>query len=83
MLAIARGLMAKPRLLLLDEPSLGLAPQVVNDLFTVLDRLRAEAATILLVDQMAGLALSLADRAYVLEQGKIAELEDLERAYLG
>lgn len=83
MLAIARGLMAKPRLLLLDEPSLGLAPQVVNDLFTVLDRLRAEAATILLVDQMAGLALSLADRAYVLEQGKIAEVEDLERAYLG
>ena len=83
MLAIARGLMAKPRLLLLDEPSLGLAPQVVNDLFAVLDRLRAEAATILLVDQMAGLALSLADRAYVLEQGKIAELEDLERAYLG
>jgi branched-chain amino acid transport system ATP-binding protein len=83
MLAIARGLMAKPRLLLLDEPSLGLAPQVVNDLFAALDRLRAEAATILLVDQMAGLALSLADRAYVLEQGKIAELEDLERAYLG
>lgn len=83
MLAIARGLMAKPRLLLLDEPSLGLAPQVVNDLFAVLDRLRAEAATILLVDQMAGLALSLADRAYVLEQGKIAEVEDLERAYLG
>ena len=83
MLAIARGLMAKPRLLLLDEPSLGLAPQVVNDLFAVLDRLRAEAATILLVDQMAGLALSLADRAYVLEQGKIAELEDLECAYLG
>ncbi|HJV10064.1 MAG TPA: ATP-binding cassette domain-containing protein, partial [Burkholderiales bacterium] len=83
MLAIARGLMAKPRLLLLDEPSLGLAPQVVNDLFAALDRLRAEAATILLVDQMAGLALSLADRAYVLEQGKIAEVEDLERAYLG
>lgn len=83
MLAIARGLMAKPRLLLLDEPSLGLAPQVVNDLFAVLDRLRAEAATILLVDQMAGLALSLADRAYVLEQGKIAQVEDLERAYLG
>ena len=83
MLAIARGLMAKPRLLLLDEPSLGLAPQVVNDLFAVLDRLRAESATILLVDQMAGLALSLSDRAYVLEQGKIAELEDLERAYLG
>ena len=55
----------------------------MNDLFAALDRLRAEAATILLVDQMAGLALSLADRAYVLEQGKIAEVQDLERAYLG
>ena len=70
MLAIARGLMAKPRLLLLDEPSLGLAPQVVNDLFAALDRLRAEAATILLVDQMAGLALSLADRALAVESTK-------------
>ena len=72
MLAIARGLMAKPRLLLLDEPSLGLAPQVVNDLFDALERLRAESVTILLVDQMAGLALALADRAYVLEGGRIA-----------
>jgi len=71
MLALARGLMAKPRLLLLDEPSLGLAPQVVNDLFAALDRLRAEAATILIVDQMAGLALSLADRAYVIDGGRI------------
>ncbi|HEX9397966.1 MAG TPA: ATP-binding cassette domain-containing protein [Burkholderiales bacterium] len=72
MLAIARGLMARPRLLLLDEPSLGLAPQVINDLFSALERLRAEAATILLVDQMAGLALALADRAYVIEDGRIA-----------
>jgi ABC-type branched-subunit amino acid transport system ATPase component/ABC-type branched-subunit amino acid transport system permease subunit len=71
MLALARGLMAKPRLLLLDEPSLGLAPQVVNDLFAALERLRAEAATILLVDQMAGLALALADRAYVIDGGRI------------
>ena len=90
MLAIARGLMAKPRLLLLDEPSLGLAPQVVNSLFAALERLRAEAATILLVDQMAGLALALADRAYVLEGGRIAaggtaaQIEGrLEKAYLG
>ena len=92
MLAIARGLMAKPRLLLLDEPSLGLAPIVINDLFAALDRLRAEAATILLVDQMAGLALALADRAYVIESGRIvasgeaaaiAEDRALERAYLG
>ena len=71
MLALARGLMAKPRLLLLDEPSLGLAPEVINDLFAALDRLRSEAATILLVDQMAGLALTLADRAYVIEGGRI------------
>jgi ABC-type branched-subunit amino acid transport system ATPase component len=71
MLAIARGLMARPKLLLLDEPSLGLAPAVINDLFAALDRLRAESATILLVDQMAGLALALADRAYVIESGRI------------
>jgi branched-chain amino acid transport system ATP-binding protein len=91
MLAIARGLMAKPRLLLLDEPSLGLAPAVIDDLFAALDRLRAEAATILLVDQMAGLALALADRAYVLEGGRIvasgtpSEIASdgaLEKAYL-
>jgi ABC-type branched-subunit amino acid transport system ATPase component/ABC-type branched-subunit amino acid transport system permease subunit len=72
MLAIARGLMGRPRLLLLDEPSLGLAPAVIDDLFAALDRLRRESATILLVDQMAGLALALADRAYVLESGRIA-----------
>jgi branched-chain amino acid transport system ATP-binding protein len=92
MLAIARGLMARPRLLLLDEPSLGLAPQVVNDLFDALDRLRAESVTILLVDQMAGLALALADRAYVIEGGRIvasgpaAEVAAdgaLQKAYLG
>jgi len=91
MLAIARGLMARPKLLLLDEPSLGLAPAVINDLFAVLDRLRAESATILLVDQMAGLALALADRAYVIEGGRIvasgaaseiAATGALEKAYL-
>jgi ABC-type branched-subunit amino acid transport system ATPase component/ABC-type branched-subunit amino acid transport system permease subunit len=92
MLAIARGLMAKPRLLLLDEPSLGLAPIVIDELFAALDRLRSEAATILLVDQMAALALALADRAYVIDGGRIvasggaAEIaanETLEKAYLG
>src|SRR5262245_54496588 len=92
MLALARGLMAKPRLLLLDEPSLGLAPAVINDLFAALDRLRGEQATILLVDQMAGLALTLADRAYVIDGGQIvaagtaseiAAERALERAYLG
>ena len=92
MLALARGLMAKPKLLLLDEPSLGLAPTVIEDLFASLDRLREERVTILLVDQMAGLALSLADRAYVIEGGRItasgsaAEIAAdgaLEKAYLG
>jgi branched-chain amino acid transport system ATP-binding protein len=92
MLAIARGLMARPKLLLLDEPSLGLAPQVIEDLFASLDRLRAEKMTILLVDQMAALALSLADRAYVIEGGRIsasgsaaqiAADGSLEKAYLG
>jgi ABC-type branched-subunit amino acid transport system ATPase component len=91
MLAIARGLMAHPKLLLLDEPSLGLAPAVIHDLFAALERLRAEAATILLVDQMAGLALALADRAYVIESGRIvasgpaseiAASGALEKAYL-
>ena len=92
MLALARGLMARPRLLLLDEPSLGLAPIVVEDLFAALDRLRDAHVTILLVDQMAGLALSLADRAYVIEGGRIvasgpaaeiATAGTLEKAYLG
>jgi len=92
MLAIARGLMGKPRLLLLDEPSLGLAPAIIEELFAALDRLRNERVTILLVDQMAGLALALADRAYVIEGGhivaagtaqEIAHNDALERAYLG
>jgi len=92
MLAIARGLMARPKLLLLDEPSLGLAPAVIAELFRALDRLREEEATILLVDQMAGLALALSDRAYVMDTGavvasgaaaEIAADGALERAYLG
>jgi ABC-type branched-subunit amino acid transport system ATPase component len=92
MLALARGLMARPKLLLLDEPSLGLAPAVINDLFAALDRLRNERVTILLVDQMAALALALADRAYVIESGAIvaagraadiAADGALEKAYLG
>jgi branched-chain amino acid transport system ATP-binding protein len=92
MLAIARGLMAKPRILLLDEPSLGLAPAVIDELFDVLAELRDEGVTILLVDQMVAMALTLADRGYVLESGRIvradtaAALADdpgLEAAYLG
>ncbi|WP_298984690.1 ATP-binding cassette domain-containing protein [uncultured Roseibium sp.] len=71
MMAIARGLMAKPEILLLDEPSLGLAPAMVNELYAILGELRDEGKTILLVDQMATMALSVADYAYVLEQGRV------------
>ncbi len=92
MLAIGRALMAEPRVLLLDEPSLGLAPQIIGELFAALDALRAESMTLVLVDQMAPLALALADRAYVLEDGRIvasgsaAEIAGdpaLAQAYLG
>jgi ABC-type branched-subunit amino acid transport system ATPase component len=92
MLAIARGLMAKPRILLLDEPSLGLAPAMINELFDVLAELRDDGVTILLVDQMAALALTVADRGYVLESGRIVRQDTaqalahdpaLEAAYLG
>ena len=92
MLAIARALMSRPRILLLDEPSLGLAPKVIAELFAALDGLRREGMTLLLVDQMAALALSLADRAYVIEGGRIvaqgtaAEIaadDALAQAYLG
>jgi branched-chain amino acid transport system ATP-binding protein len=92
MLAIARGLMANPQLLMLDEPSLGLAPAMINELFDILAELRDEGVTILLVDQMAALALTVADRGYVLEQGRFAREGEaaelaadpaLEAAYLG
>jgi branched-chain amino acid transport system ATP-binding protein len=71
MLALARGLMARPRVLLLDEPSLGLAPMLAREVFAAIQRLRAEGVTILLVEQMAVQALALADRAYVLERGRV------------
>jgi branched-chain amino acid transport system ATP-binding protein len=92
MLAIARGLMARPRLLLLDEPSLGLAPRLVREVFAALERLREEGLTLLVVDQMADAALAVADRGYVLERGRVvlegaaADLRrdaDVARAYLG
>jgi branched-chain amino acid transport system ATP-binding protein len=92
MLAIARALMARPKLLLLDEPSLGLAPMIVREVFSVIRRLREEGMTILLVEQMANQALAIADRAYVIETGTItlegtgAELlcdERVRSAYLG
>ena len=71
MLAVARGLMARPRVMLLDEPSLGLAPILVREIFSAIGRLREQGVTILLVEQMAVQALALADRAYVLERGRV------------
>lgn len=72
MLAIGRGLMAKPKLILLDEPSLGLAPLIVKHVFAVISSLRAAGQTVLLVEQNAQAALKLADRAYVIETGRVA-----------
>jgi ABC-type branched-subunit amino acid transport system ATPase component len=92
MLAIARGLLAKPRLLLLDEPSLGLAPQMVDEVFSAIEEIHKDGTTILLVEQNALRALEIADRAYVLETGQIrltGSGDDLlhnpavRRAYLG
>jgi ABC-type branched-subunit amino acid transport system ATPase component/ABC-type branched-subunit amino acid transport system permease subunit len=92
MLAIARGLMARPQVLMLDEPSLGLAPKLLENLYELLAALRDEGTTILLVDQMAQLALSVADRAYVLQSGafthsgtarEVAQDPALVKAYLG
>ena len=71
MLAIGRALMAKPRLLLLDEPSMGLAPNLVDQLLAVIRALRDDSLTILLVEQNARAALAIADRAYVLETGRV------------
>ena len=92
MLAIGRALMGAPRLLLLDEPSLGLAPLIIKEIFSIIRALRAGGMTVLLVEQMANLALGVADRAYVLETGRVtlsgtgAELlqdPQVRAAYLG
>jgi len=92
MLAIARGLMSEPKLLLMDEPSMGLAPLVVLEIARTIRKLRDEGVTIVLVEQMATVALELADHAYVLENGRVtlsgparelAQNPEVKRAYLG
>ena len=92
MLAIARALMAKPRLLLLDEPSMGLAPVLVDGVFDTVQRIANEGVTILLVEQNAHMALQIADRGYVLQSGEVAisdtaanlqQNETVQRTYLG
>jgi len=91
MLAIARGLAARPVVMLLDEPSLGLAPVVVEDLFTRMAALRAAGMTLMLVDQMADMALALSDKAHLLSAGQLRfsgvpealrDSGELEQAYL-
>lgn len=92
MLAISRALMARPKLLLLDEPSLGLAPLVIRQIFAIIRRINAEGTTVFLVEQNANQALKLAHRGYVLETGRVTmadsaerllDNEDVKRAYLG
>jgi branched-chain amino acid transport system ATP-binding protein len=92
MLAIARALMSRPRLLLLDEPSLGLAPLIVRKIFDIIREINAEGTTIFLVEQNAHLALKIAHRAYVLQTGRILMSDsaaallanpEVQKAYLG
>ncbi|MYE26540.1 MAG: ABC transporter ATP-binding protein [Chloroflexi bacterium] len=92
MLAIARALMSKPRLLLLDEPSMGLAPVLVDGVFETVQRIASEGVTILLVEQNAHMALQIADRGYVLQSGEVAisdtaanlqQNETVQKTYLG
>jgi branched-chain amino acid transport system ATP-binding protein len=92
MLAVARALMARPRLLLLDEPSLGLAPQIVQAIFAIIREINADGVTVLLVEQNAHMALSIAHHGYVLETGrikmsdsaaKLSASDEVRKAYLG
>jgi branched-chain amino acid transport system ATP-binding protein len=92
MLAISRALMSRPQLLVLDEPSMGLAPLMIKEIFAIIKELRSEGRTILLIEQNARAALRIADRGYVLETGKVVlqgegqyllEHREVQRAYLG
>jgi len=92
MLAMGRALMSRPKLLLLDEPSMGLAPLLIREIFKIIEDIHASGTTVLLVEQNANMALSIADRAYVLETGRItlsgtakelAASEEVRKAYLG
>jgi len=92
MVAVGQGLMARPRLLMLDEPSLGLAPLLVREVFKVVERVNSEGVTVLLVEQNIKHTLTVAARAYVLENGRIVmegkgkdllDNEQVKRAYLG
>ena len=92
MLAMGRALMAKPKLLLLDEPSMGLSPLLVKEIFSIITEINRQGTTVLLVEQNARMALQIADRAYVLENGKIvlsgtgeelASSDEIKKAYLG
>lgn len=92
MLAMGRALMSRPRLLLLDEPSMGLAPMIVKEIFQIIESINSQGTTILLVEQNAQMALKTANRGYVLETGKIIlqdkastllENDDVRKSYLG
>jgi len=92
MLAMGRALMAKPKIMLMDEPSMGLSPLLVKEIFHIIQDINAQGTTVLLVEQNAKMALAIANRAYVLETGKItlegtgrelASSEQVKKAYLG
>ena len=92
MLAMGRALMSRPRLLLLDEPSMGLAPILIKEIFQIIQEIQSQGTTVLLIEQNAKMALQVADRAYVLENGKIVlsgtgndllASDQVQKAYLG